>query len=84
MVNNTDVKTFLISAIQTIEKGIGLEEVDTEEQLINMALVYLYHNFEIGIALDSSEVVNDRTKILSDLKTVEEFIENEDLSGKLY
>lgn len=71
MVN--DVKAFLITAIQDIEKNIGLT-VDSEETVVNMALVYLYNTFEIGLALDSSEIVKDREKFLNDLTTVEEFI----------
>lgn len=49
------IKNFLISAIQEIEKAVGLEEIDSEETVVNMALVFLYNNFDIGLALDSSE-----------------------------
>lgn len=69
------IKNFLISAIQEIEKKVGLEEIDSEETVVNMALVYLFNNFDIGLALDSSEILKDRTKFLIDLEAVAKAIE---------
>ena len=40
-----------------------------------MGLVFLYNNFDIGLALDSSEIIKDRTKFLKDLGAVAEAIE---------
>lgn len=71
------IKNFLISAIQEIEKKVGLEEIDSEETVVNMALVFLFNNFDIGLALDSSEILKDRTKFLNDLEAVAKAIEKE-------
>ena len=70
MVKNSDVKDFLITAIQRIEEQVGLKEVDSEDQLINMGLVYLFNSFDIGLALDSAEIIKDRKKLLVDVNTV--------------
>ena len=69
-----NIKKNLIVAIQEIEKTVGLEP-DSEGTIVNMALVYLFNIFDIGLALDSSEVHEHRNKLLSDLKTVVEVIE---------
>lgn len=72
-----DIKRVLIQTIQAIEKEIGLEKVDSEETIVNMALVFLYNNFDVALALDSSEIIEDRNKILKDLEVVAEAIEND-------
>lgn len=79
-VTNEGIRIFLISAIQDIEKTIGLEKIDAEEQLINMALVFLFNAFDIGLALDYEEIIKDRNKILSDLNVVADFLEKADLN----
>ena len=79
-VTNSGIRLFLISAIQDIEKAVGLEKVDNEEQLINMALVFLFNDFDIGLALDHEEIIKDRNKILSDLNEVAKFLEEADLN----
>ena len=69
------IKKVLIRTIQAIEKQVGLEKVDSEETIVVMALVFLYNNFDVALALDSSEILKDRTKLLNDLETVVEAIE---------
>lgn len=71
------IKTVLINTIQAIEKQVGLKKVDSEKTIVNMALVFLYNNFDVGLALDSSEILKDRKKFLKDLEIVAETIENE-------
>ena len=71
------IKTVLINTIQAIEKQVGLEKVDSEKTIVNMALVFLYNNFDVGLALDSSEILKDRKKFLKDLEIVAETIEKE-------
>ena len=72
-----DIKRVLIQTIQAIEKEIGLEKVDSEETIVNMALVFLYNNFDVALALDSSEILKDRTKFLKDLEAVAEAVEEQ-------
>ena len=71
------IKRNLINTIQAIEKQVGLKKVDSEETIINMALVFLYNDFDIGLALDSSEILKDRKKFLKDLEIVAKAIEKE-------
>ena len=79
-VTNAGIKLFLVKAIQDIEKTVGLAEIDSEEIIVNMALAYLFNSFDIGLALDTSEIITDRNKILSDLDEVRKFLENADLN----
>ena len=72
MVKN--VKNFLISNIQHIEEQVGLN-ADNGETIVNMALDYLFNTFDIGLALDSSEIIKERMLYLEDVKTVENFLE---------
>ena len=53
------------------------KKVDSEETIVNMALVFLYNNFDVALALDSSEILKDRTKLLKDLETVAKAIEEQ-------
>ena len=71
------IKKVLINTIQAIEKEAGFKKVDSEETIVNMALVFLYNNFDVALALDSSEIIEDRNKILKDLEVVAEAIEND-------
>lgn len=71
------IKKVLINTIQAIEKQAGIKKVDSEETIVNMALVFLYNNFDVALALDSSEIIEDRNKILKDLEVVVEAIEND-------
>lgn len=71
------IKKVLINTIQAIEKQAGIKKVDSEETIVNMALVFLYNNFDVALALDSSEIIEDRNKILKDLEVVAEAIEND-------
>ena len=68
------VKNVLINTIQAIEKQTGFKKVDSEETIVNMALVYLYNSFDIGLALDYEEVKSLRNKLQEDLKIVEKEI----------
>ena len=72
-----DIKRVLIQTIQAIEKEIGLEKVDSEETIDNISLVFLYNNFDVALALDSSEILKDRTKFLKDLEAVAEAVEEQ-------
>lgn len=71
------IKKVLINTIQAIEKQAGIKKVDSEETIVNMALVFLYNNFDVALALDSSEIIEDRNKFLKDLEVVAEAIEND-------
>lgn len=71
------IKKVLINTIQAIEKQAGLKKIDSEETIVNMALVFLYNNFDVALDLDSSEIIEDRNKILKDLEVVAEAIEND-------
>lgn len=73
------IKRNLINTIQAIEKQVGLKKVDSEETIVNMALVFLYNDFDIALALDSSEILKDRKKFLTDLEIVAKAIEKENL-----
>lgn len=75
-VTNSSIRLFLVKSIQDIEKTIGLEEIDSEETIVNMALAYLFNTFDICLALDTSEIITDRDKFLSDLNEVKTFLEN--------
>ena len=71
------IKKVLINTIQAIEKEAGFKKVDSEETIVNMALVFLYNNFDVALALDSSEIMKDRKKFLKDLEIVAETIEKQ-------
>lgn len=71
------IKKVLINTIQAIEKQAGFKKVDSEETIVNMALVFLYNNFDVALALDSSEIMKDRKKFLKDLEIVAETIEKQ-------
>lgn len=69
------IKKVLINTIQAIEKEAGFKKVDSEETIVNMALVFLYNNFDVALTLDSSEIMKDRKKFLKDLEIVAATIE---------
>ena len=71
------IKKVLINTIQAIEKEAGFKKVDSEETIVNMALVFLYNNFDVALALDSSEIMKDRKKFLKDSEIVAETIEKQ-------
>ena len=71
------IKKVLIQTIQAIEKQVGFKKVDSEETIVNMALVFLYNNFDVALALDSSEIIKDRKRFLKDLEAVAETIKND-------